>query len=167
MDFKQPEENNNAVKRPVSPANEPANSFIPAEEKSYSEWEFEAAAANVEKAAERKARKEQQEMRNAAREKREKAERYVLLKMGRLMQDNIIAAGRITERVMKAARDGRPPEEIALAAVKGLSLLVNDPMVYTAIEKKYRQQYGITLEAKPPYNIIHLEPEQIKLNIEK
>ena len=40
------------------------------------------------------------------------------------MQDSIIAAGRITETVLKAVRDGRPPDEIALAAVKGLSLLV-------------------------------------------
>ena len=160
MDFKQPEENNNAVKCPVSPANEPANSFIPAEEKSYTEWEFDAVTANMEKAAARRASKERREMQNAARGKREKAERYVLLKMGRLIQGNIIAAGRITETVMKASRDGRPPQEIALAAVKGLSLLVNDPMVYTAIEKKYRQEYGITLEPKPPYNIIHLEPEE-------
>lgn len=129
------------------------------EEKSYSEWEFEAASANIEKAAAKRANKERREMQNEAREKRERAERYILLKMGRQLQDNIIAAGRITETVMKASRDGRPPEEIALLAVKGLSLLVNDPMVYTAIEKKYRKQYGITLEQKPPYNVTHLEPE--------
>jgi hypothetical protein len=130
------------------------------EEKSYSEWEFDAAAANLEKAAAKRASKERREKQEDAREKRERAERYVLLKMGRLMQDNVIAAGRITETVMKAAGEGRPPQEIALAAVKGLSLLVNDPMVYAAIEKKYRKQYGITLEKKPPYNIIRLEPEE-------
>ena len=84
MEFKQPEENNNAVKCPVSPGNEPANSFIPAEEKSYSEWEFDAATANMEKAAAKRASKERREMQNAAREKREKAERYVLLKNGPL-----------------------------------------------------------------------------------
>ena len=143
----------------VSKCEEIANELIQ-ENKSYNDWLFEAASANVEKAAEKKARKEQQEMRNAAREKRERAERFLLLKMGRLMQDNIIAAGRITERVMKAARDGRPPQEIALAAVKGLSLLVNDTMVYTVIEKKYRQEYGITLEPKAPYNIIRLDPDE-------
>ena len=130
------------------------------ENKSYNDWLFEAESAKIEQAAEKKARKEQQEMRNAAREKRERAERFLLLKMGRLMQDNIIAAGRITERVMKAARDGRPPQEIALAACKGLSLLVNDPMIYSAIEKKYRKEYNITLEPKPPYNIVYLEPEE-------
>ncbi len=155
------------------PEIKPKNEVTPAERemivnemiqdnKSYEEWKFEAASAVIEKESEKTARKEKQEMRNAAREKREKAERYVLLKMGRLMQDNIIAAGRITETVMKASRDGRPPQEIALAAVKGLSLLVNDPMVYTVIEKKYRKEYGITLDKKPPYNIMHLEAEADK-----
>ena len=130
------------------------------ENKSYNDWLFEAESAKIEQAAEKRARKEKQEMKNTEREKRERAERFLMLKMGRLLQDNIIAAGRITETVMKAARDGRPPQEIALAAVKGLSLLVNDTMVYTVIEKKYRQEYGITLEPKAPYNIIRLDPDE-------
>ena len=130
------------------------------ENKSYNDWLFEAESAKIEQAAEKRARKEKQEMKNTEREKRERAERFLMLKMGRLLQDNIIAAGRITETVMKAARDGRPPQEIALAAVKGLSLLVNDTMVYTVIEKKYRKEYGITLEPKAPYNIIRLDPDE-------
>ena len=135
------------------------NDFAPAEGKSYSEWEFDAAAASIEKAAEKKARKERQAMADTARQKRERAERYVMLKMGRLLQANIIAAGRTVETLFKALRDNRPPEEIALVAVKGFSLLVNDTMLYDTLEKKYRQQYNITLEDKPPYNIKRLEPE--------
>jgi hypothetical protein len=128
--------------------------------KSYSEWEFETATASLEKAAEKKARKERQAMADTARQKRERAERYVMLKMGRLLQNNIIAAGRAVETLFKALRDGRPPEEVALVAVKGFSLMVNDTMLYDTIAKKYRQEYGIALEEKPPFNIVHLEPDK-------
>ena len=133
--------------------------FTQTEGKSYEEWEADAQEALLQKASEKKARKEQQEMRNTAREKRERAERYVMLKMGRLLQNNIIAAGRTVETLFKALRDERPPEEVALIAVKGFSLMVNDTMLYDTIAKKYRQEYGITLEEKPPYKIIHLDPD--------
>ncbi len=159
MDLVFPEIKKDASKCPTTHENEGANSFIPTEAKSYAEWEFDAATANMEKLAEKKAKKEKKDMALQAKAKRERHERYILLKMGRLMQENIIAAGRITETIFKAVRDDRPPEEIALAAVKGLSLLVNDTMLYDAIEKKYRQEYGITLESKPPYNIKRLEQD--------
>lgn len=133
-----------------------AAEFLPEGLSSFEDWKSDDHEKELQLKAERQAAKEKKTMQMDAREKRERAERFVLLKMGRQMQDNIITAGRIVERVLKAAGDGSPPEEIALLAVKGLALLVNDPMVYTMIEKKYRQQYGITLEAKAPYNLITL-----------
>ena len=164
MDLVFPEIKNDVTKCPTTHENEGANGFVPTETKPYSEWEFDAATAvlekNQQKKEEREAKKAQKDKAYEAKQKRERQERYIMLKMGRLMQDSIIAAGRITETVLKAARDGRPPEEIALAAVKGLSLLVNDKMVYDVIERKYRQEYGIALEEKPPFNIVHLEPDK-------
>lgn len=160
MELTFPEIKNDVTKCPTTHGNEAPNGFVPAGSKSYAEWQTDAAEAVLKEQEAKRAKKEQKDMTFDAREKRERQERYIMLKMGRLMQQNIIAAGRITETVLKAARDGKPPEEIALAAVKGLALLVNDPMVYSVIEKKYRQEYGITLEAKPPYNIVHLEPDK-------
>ena len=150
-----PEPKTDFTEWPTTDENEPANDLLSTEGlTSFTEWQADAQEAAIQKEAERKAAKEKKSMQFDAREKRERAERYVLLKMGRQLQDNIIAAGRITETVMKAARDGRPPQEIALLAVKGLSLLVNDPMVYTAIAREYREKYNIELEPKPPYNLI-------------
>ena len=150
-----PEPKTDFTEWPTTDENEPANDLLSTEGlTSFTEWQADAQEAALQKEAERKAAKEKKAMQFDAREKRERAERYVLLKMGRQLQDNIIAAGRITETVMKAARDGRPPQEIALLAVKGLSLLVNDPMVYTAIAREYREKYNIELEPKPPYNLI-------------
>ncbi len=150
-----PEPKTDFTEWPTTDENEPANDLLSTEGLTpFTEWQADAQEAALQKEAERKAAKEKKAMQFDAREKRERAERYVLLKMGRQLQDNIIAAGRITETVMKAARDGRPPQEIALLAVKGLSLLVNDPMVYTAIAREYREKYNIELEPKPPYNLI-------------
>ena len=150
-----PEPKTDFTEWPTTDENEPANDLLSTEGLTpFTEWQADAQEAALQKEAERKAAKEKKAMQFDAREKRERAERYVLLKMGRQLQDNIIAAGRITETVMKAARDGSPPQEIALLAVKGLSLLVNDPMVYTAIAREYREKYNIELEPKPPYNLI-------------
>lgn len=150
-----PEPKTDFTEWPTTDENEPANDLLSTEGLTpFTEWQADAQEAALQKEAERKAAKEKKAMQFDAREKRERAERYVLLKMGRQMQDNIITAGRIVERVLKATRDGSPPEEIALLAVKGLSLLVNDPMVYTAIAREYREKYNIELEPKPPYNLI-------------
>ena len=137
-----------------------AADFWPEGLSSFDDWQCDEREKELQIQAERKAANEKKTMQLDAREKRERAERYVLLRMGRQMQDNIITAGRIVERVLKATRDGSPPEEIALLAVKGLALLVNDPMVYAAIEKNYRQQYGITLETKPPYNLVSVPDDK-------
>lgn len=137
-----------------------AADFLPEGLSSFDDWQCDEREKELQIQAERKAANEKKTMQLDAREKRERAERYVLLRMGRQMQDNIITAGRIVERVLKATRDGSPPEEIALLAVKGLALLVNDPMVYAAIEKNYRQQYGITLETKPPYNLVSVPDDK-------
>ncbi len=157
-----PEIKNNAPKSSVTHGNEAGDSLIPTETTSYEEWETETQNQEELKKAikefEKEEKKSKKNMAIESREKRERAERYTLLRMGRLIQNNIIAAGRITETVFKALRDDRPPEEIALAAVKGLSLLVNDTMLYDTIEKKYRKEYGITLDSKPPYNIQYPDP---------
>lgn len=154
---------------PETPKTEPSRTenaaalaadFLPEGLSSFDEWKWDDQAKELQLQLDRKAAKEKKSMQMDAREKRERAERYVMLKMGRQMQNNIITAGRIVERVLKATRDGSPPQEIALLAVKGLALLVNDPMVYSAIEKNYRQQYGITLEPKPPYNLISVTDDK-------
>ena len=150
-----PEPKTDFTEWPTTDENEPANDLLSTEGLTpFTEWQADAQEAALQKEAERKAAKEKKAMQFDAREKRERAERYVMLKMGRQMQDNIITAGRIVERVLKATRDGSPPQEIALLAVKGLSLLVNDPMVYTAIAREYQEKYNIELEPKPPYNLI-------------
>ena len=160
MKLKLPEIKNDAVKCPTTPANEAANSFIPEELKTFSEWQFDTATAELAKEFEKEAAKEKKNALETARQKRERQEHLILVKMGRLMQNNIIAAGRLTERVMKATGDGRPPQEIALLAVKGLSLLVNDPLLYSKLAERYREEYGLQLNSKPPYEIIYPEAQE-------
>ena len=160
MKLKLPEIKKDAVKCPTTPANEAANSFIPEELKTFSEWQFDAATAELEKEFEKEAAKEKKNALETARQKRERQEHLILVKVGRLMQENIIAAGRLTERVMKATGDGRPPQEIALLAVKGLSLLVNDPLLYSKLAERYREEYGLQLNSKQPYEIIYPEAQE-------
>lgn len=160
MKLKLPEIKKDATKCPTTPANEAANSFIPEELKTFSEWQNEAAAAEMGKQIEKDAAKDKKNALETARQKRERQEHLILVKMGRLMQDNIIAAGRLTERVMKATRDGRPPQEIALLAVKGLSLLVSDTLLYSKLAERYREEYGLQLDSKPPYEIIYPEAQE-------
>ncbi len=155
MKLKLPEIKKDAPKSPTTHGNGAANGFVPEELKSFTEWQFEAATDELQKQFEKDAAKEKKNALEEARLKRERKEHLILIKMGRLLQDNIIAAGRLTERVMKAARDGRPPEEIALMSVKGLSLLVSDTLLYTTLAERYREEYGIELSSKPPYEIIY------------
>lgn len=156
MELKFPDLKNDAVKRPYSPANDFFNDNVPDDLKTFTEWQADAQEKELALKAEKRAAREKKEMQLDAREKRERAERYTLLKMGRLMQNNIITAGRLVECIFKAAHAGSPPEEIALYAVRGLALLVNDPMLYKHIADKYLDQYGISLSEKPPYEITRL-----------
>ena len=160
MNLKFPAPKTDAVKSPQRPGNDPFNGNVPAGLKTFAEWQAEAQEAEAAIKAEKKAVKEKKEMQMDAREKRERAERYVLLKMGRQLQDNIITAGRLTERIIKAVKEDRPPEEIALLATKGLALLVNDPLVFKYVADKYRAEYGLALDGKPPYEIKRLEPNK-------
>ena len=150
-----PEPKNDFTEWPTTAENEPGNTKPLAEGLTgFTDWQADAQEAEFEKINERKARKERADMADKARTQRERAETHILVKMGRLMQDNIITAGRITERVLLANRDGRPPEEIALLAVKGLSLLVRDPLLYSTIAREYEKRYGLSLQDSPPYEVI-------------
>ncbi len=156
-----PDPKNDAPKLPTTAANDFTNDNLPEGLQTFSEWQFEAATAIMEKEANKREAKQKKNMQIDARAKRERAERYVMLKMGRLLQGNIITAGRLVEHIFKAANEGRPPEEIALYAVKALALLLNDPMLYGHIADRYRERYGLTMNEKPPYEMTRLpDPEK-------
>ena len=156
MDLKFPNLKNDLTKRPYSPANDVPNDNIPGDLKTFTEWQAAAQEKELALEEEKKEARKRKALQLGAQEKRERAERYTLLKMGRLIQDNIITAGRLVECILKAANAGRPPEEIALYAVRALALLVNDTMLYRNIADKYLDQYGISMNGKPPYEITRL-----------
>lgn len=79
------------------------------------------------------------------------------LQAGRLLQDKIKRGECAIWAIFKAMKRNAPPEEIALIAVKGLSLVTSDPMVFTTVAEAYRQQYGMSIAEKPPYEITYCQ----------
>lgn len=79
------------------------------------------------------------------------------LDMGRRMQQQLVNGGHTLWTLNKAIRDKRPPEEIALIAVKVCSLLVMEQRLYDSIKTEYQERYHITLDEKCPHEIIHLQ----------
>ena len=73
------------------------------------------------------------------------------------MQQQLVNGGHTVWTLNKAIRDKRPPEEIALVAVKVVSLLIMEQRIYDSIKDEYRERYQITLDEKCPHEIIHLQ----------
>ncbi len=148
-----PDFKKDAPKSPTTAANDFPNDLVPTETKSYSEWESERQAAEIAKLFDKSEKESKKDQEFTNRIKRERAERYVMLKMGRQMQNNIITAGRLTEKILLANRDGEPIEVLTLMAVKGLSLLVNDTLLYKTIADRIEKESGFSLDSKPPYEV--------------
>ena len=124
--------NDDLTKRPYSPANEPGNIKVPAELKT-SPTGLEGAKY-----------KEQRKSNNL----------LSMLDLGKLINERLGRAEITIHEYNKAVRDDLPPEEVALLAAKALSLAVNEDLIYTTIENKYRERYGIYVSRDTPYRII-------------
>ena len=83
------------------------------------------------------------------------------LAMGKRMQEQLRNGGQAVWTLNKAIRDGRPPEEISLIAVKVVSLLIMEQRLYDSIKTEYRERYHITLDENCPHEIIHLHNDTI------
>lgn len=128
---------NDAPKSPTTHGNDPAHIKVPAELKS----EPAAVAAARYK------------------ENRQNAQEMNLLEVSKLINERLRNCQTAIWAYNKAVRDDRPPEEIAVLAAKALSLSVSEELIYTSIEKKYRQKYGIRVSNATPYDIIRESPE--------
>jgi hypothetical protein len=124
--------NNDLPKSPTSPGKDPANIKVPAELKS-----TPTAVAGAE-----------------YRGTRQKQTEKSLLELGKLNNERLGRCQMTIWEYNKAVRDDRPPEEIALLAARALSLAVGEELIYTSIEKKYRERYGIRTAPEPPHGII-------------
>lgn len=139
----------NATKRPTTQGNGAANSFIPTDNKNAVAGEYESDKGITQKQTEKQPQNEP-----------ETTQKDYLLQVGKQLQENIRKGGRSTWDIFKSMKADRPPEEIALIAVKGLSLVLDDQLLYKTVSERYRQQYGISLTDKPPFTIIRDEPQK-------
>jgi len=124
--------NNDPVKSPYSPGNDTANIKVPAELKTK--------PTGLE----------------GAEYKEERRTNHVMsmLELGKLINERLARAEITIHTYNKAVRDDLPPEEVALLAAKALSLAVDEDLIYTSIEKKYRERYGIYVSRDTPYRIM-------------
>ena len=104
---------------------------------------------------EKQIRQEQEEKRRVAalRKDQDKSTNKFLLSVAKETQKNLQRGGTLVYEVNKAIRDDKPPEQVALLAVKCVSLLISEPLMFTTLEKKYAEQYGITLSTKWPFKV--------------
>ena len=116
---------------------------------SYQDW------LNEQNALAAKIQEENEERKRIAalRKGKDDSTRKLLLSVAKETQKNLQRGGTLVYEVNKAIRDDKPPEQVALLAVKCVSLLISDPMMYTALEKKYEERYGITLSTKWPFKV--------------
>lgn len=128
---------NNAVKRPVSDFQTPTQGNIPTEHKNTVAGQIDPLKGKPAKSIE---------------ELDPRAEDY-LLQVGIITQNNIKKGNLITWAINKAINSDAPPEHIALLAVREISLLTNDSMVYKMLADKYREKFGIELTDRHPYEI--------------
>ena len=140
---------NNATKRPTTQGNGAANSFIPTDNKNAVAGEYGSDKSIDQKQTEKQPKNEP-----------EPTQKDYLLQVGKQLQENIRKGGRSTWDIFKSMKADRPPEEIALIAVKGLSLVLDDQLLYKTVSERYRQQYGISLTDEPPFTIIRDEPQK-------
>ena len=82
------------------------------------------------------------------------------LQAGKLLQEKIMKGECSIWAINHAMKRNAPPEEIALIAVKGLSLVTSDSMVFKLVSEAYREKYGMVIAEKPPYEITYLQTEK-------
>ena len=82
------------------------------------------------------------------------------LQAGKLLQEKIMKGECSIWAINHAMKRNAPPEEIALIAVKGLSLVTSDPMVFKSVSEAWREKYGMVIEESPPYKITYLQKEE-------
>ena len=134
----------NATKRPTTQGNGAGNSFISTDDKNPVAGEYGRNNGNTEKTAQNEPPKPEPKP----------TDDDFLLQVGRTVQGNIIKGGRASWDIFHAVKRNAPPEEIALIAVKGLSLVLSDQLLYKTVAEKYRQEYGIRLTQEPPFEIL-------------
>lgn len=124
--------NNDPLKSPTSPANDPANIKVPAGLKT-----------------------EPTGLTGAKyRESRKNANDMSLLEVSKLINERLARCQMSIAEYNKAVRDGQPPEEIALLAARALSLAVSEELIYTKLASLYGEKYGIRIDPEPPHNIL-------------
>lgn len=126
-----------ATKRPTNEFDDPVNTNIPTEDKN-------TVAGRID-TKEKVLPKTMEELDPTADD--------FLLQVGIIVQDNIKKGNLITWAINKAVKSDAPPEHIVLLAVKEISLLTNDTIVYKIVAERYREKYGIELVEKHPYEI--------------
>ena len=82
------------------------------------------------------------------------------LQAGKLLQEKIMKGECSIWAINHALKRNAPPEEIALIAVKGLSLVTSDPMIFKTVSDIWRDKYGMVIEEKPPYKITYLQKQE-------
>lgn len=82
------------------------------------------------------------------------------LQAGKLLQEKIMKGECSIWAINHAMKRNAPPEEIALIAVKGLSLVTSDSMVFKTVSEAYRAKYGMVIAESPPYEITYLQKEK-------
>ena len=82
------------------------------------------------------------------------------LQAGKLLQEKIMKGECSIWAINHAMKRNAPPEEIALIAVKGLSLVTSDSMIFKTVADAWREKYGMIIEEKPPYKITYLQKEK-------
>ena len=83
-----------------------------------------------------------------------------LLQAGKLLQDRIMKGGRSTWAIFHALKRDAPAEEIALIAVKGLSLTTSDPLLFKKVAEVWREKYGMEIDDEPPYKITYCKQKE-------
>lgn len=132
------------VKCPTTQGNGAGNGFVSTEDKNAIQGEYGAVNGGTAKTAQNEPPK---------REPQPTDDDY-LLQMGKIMQQNIRNGGRASWDIYHAMKRNAPPEELALIAVKGLALVLHEPLLFKTVAERFRQEYGITLTEKPPFEII-------------
>lgn len=130
-----------AVKRPTSDLNGATQGNIPTEYKN-------AVAGQIDP------------LKMESAETEEKQGEISLLQAGKLLQDKIRKGERATWAIFHALNRNAPAEEIALIAVKGLSLTTSDPLLFKKVADVWLEKYGMEIENEPPYKITYCQQKK-------
>ena len=128
------------VKRPVTQGNGAGNSFIPTDDKNAIAGECGRNPGIYGKTDQNEPPKQEPDA--------------TLLQLGQRLQRNLQTGGRSSWAIFHALNRNAPAEEIALIAVRGLALVLNDPLLYKTVAEKYQREYGISLTQEPTFEIL-------------